>query len=110
MKMKSIVLADARTTNGELDYKVFDGDFGKANIYISGVFGGAKVQIQAMPNETRDDVPSISFVPVSGAQNIVEPQVSSLDCIKNTRLRAVVSNATGTTNISIIAKYYVDNY
>lgn len=107
-KQKIITLANARTTVGELTPVTFDGDFGYADVYLSGVFGGATVKIQAEPLTYSDNAPTVGFTDISGAEAITAPAVKRLEVSKNTKLRAVVSGATGTTNISIIAKYELD--
>lgn len=105
---KIITLANARATNGTLDAVTFDGHLGYADVYFSGEFGGASVAIQGEPLSYTDNAPNVGFVDVSGGEAIKTKGTKRLIVGKNTKLRAVVSNASGTTNISIIAKYDID--
>lgn len=105
---KIITLANARTTNATLNAVTFDGDFDFADVYLSGVFGGAIVEIQAEPLTYTDDAPTVGFIDISGAEAITAPTVKRLEIGKNTKLRAIIANASGTTNITIIAKYKID--
>jgi hypothetical protein len=105
---KIITLANARTTNETLDAVTYDGHLGYADVYFSGNFGGATVEIQAEPLTYTNDAPNVGFVAVAGGEAVQKTGTKRLIVGKNTKIRAVVSNATGTTSISIIAKYDID--
>ena len=105
---KMITLATNATQAVALADKLFDGDFETADVYFSGTFGGATVELQAMPNTLSDDAPAVDWVDISGAEAITTPQLKRLEIGKNTKIRAVLSNVSGSTSITIIAKYEVD--
>lgn len=105
---KIITLATNAAANGALTEQLFDGDFEVADVYFSGTFGGATVEIQGEPLVYTDNAPTVGFIDLSGAEAITAPTVKRLEIGKNTKLRAVVSGAGGSTNISIIAKYRTD--
>ena len=105
---KIITLATNATANGALTEQLFDGDFEVADVWLSGTFGGAIVELQAVPNVLTDNAPSVNWVDISGAEAITAPQVKRLEIGKDTKLRAFLSNASGSTSITIIAKYRID--
>lgn len=105
---KIITLATNATANGALTEQLFDGDFEVADVWFSGTFGGAIVELQAVPNVLTDNAPSVNWVDISGAEAITAPQVKRLEIGKDTKLRAFLSNVSGSTSITIIAKYRID--
>jgi len=105
---KIITLATNASANAAFPEQLFDGDFETADVWFSGNFGGATVELQAVPNVLIDNAPAVNWVDISGAEAITTPQVKRLEIGKNTKIRAVLSSVSGATSITIIAKYRID--
>lgn len=105
MSQPILYLAKNETTSGSKDPVLFNGTQGKANIYFEGNFGGATVALQMKPNNYNGQTPEIDFTPVIGADAINEPGVSELIIMNDTHIRAIISNASGATNLNILLKY-----
>ena len=98
-----INLATARTTDGTLDSVTYDGTNERADVYFTGTFDGASVNIQGSP---LNDGSASGFVNISGATAITDNTVKSLNIGQDTKLRAVISSAGASTELTIYARYY----
>jgi outer membrane receptor for Fe3+-dicitrate len=98
-----IYLASAVTSNSTTTAVTYDGDNERADIYFTGTFNGASVNIQASP---LNDGSASGFVNISGATAITDNTVKSLSIGKDTKLRAVISSAGASTSLTIYARYY----
>lgn len=105
MSQPTLYLAENETTDGNKTAVLYNGETGKATLYFSGDFGGATVLIQAKPNDFNGQTPQIDFVTVVGGDAITIPQVCEFHLLKNTQIRAVIQNASGTTDITILCQY-----
>lgn len=97
----------SRTTNGTSDSVTYDGDKERVDVYFSGTFNGASINLEAEPGNYNGKTP-IGFVPISGATAITAPTMKTIEITRNTKIRAVVSGGGGSMNINIIAHYNSD--
>ena len=100
-----LYLAKNETTDGNKDPVLYNGEKGKATIYFSGVFSGARVLIQTKPSDFNDQTPQIDFITVVGGDAITIPQVCEFHLPKNTQIRAVIQNSSAATNITALVHY-----
>jgi hypothetical protein len=98
-----IYLAQDVTTDGTLTAVKYDGDNERADIYFTGTFDGASVAIQASPV---NDGSASGYVSISGAEAITGNTIKSLSIGKDTNLRAVVTSAGDSTDLTIYARFY----
>jgi hypothetical protein len=98
-----VYLATAVTSNSTTTAVTYDGDNERADIYFTGTFGGASVAIEASP---LNDGSASGYVTVSGASAVTENTVKSLNIGKDTKLRAVITSAGGSTSLTIYARFY----
>lgn len=98
--MTSINLLTAATINGvgaAVPSGALTGTLrrGPVTIYAVGVFGGATVTIEASPD-------GVNFILIPGVTLSATLQAANLDMAAS-HLRATVADATGTTNLNVIA-------
>lgn len=98
-----IYLATAVTANGAQSDKLYNGDNERADVYFTGVFNGASVVLEASP---LNDGSASGYVDITNGVPITTNTVRALTIGKDTKLRAVVSNAGASTSLTIYARFY----
>jgi|SRR3990172_941617 len=94
-----VILFSGQTANATSTEKLLDFSSADAQIEAFGVFGGASVTLETSTNDGGNYVPLTDITRSSVI--IVAPEMLSAKFSYNTSIRATITGATGSTNITV---------
>lgn len=88
-----------QTTNGNGTPITYNGTRERLDLHFQGTFDGANIAIQA------STATGTTYTNVSGGEAITSNIVKSFEVSKGSKIRAVVTSAGGSTDLTVIASY-----
>ncbi len=99
MNLLQYILENANN-NGTYPSLTYKGFSQAADLVASGTFGGASIQLQMNIASEKNDVLLPEWVNIG--EPITNLQARRIDMTRNTMLRAIVTGASGTTNLVLV--------